>query len=636
MRGIPVRFNELSNSDTNARKVLLMTKRFAKMKKSKRGSLLVMVVLILALAIIFISSAMMLTQATKGRLYDNAMSSQARLTVTAASEAFLEALETQEITDDQFDRMLLGPDLNAPKVGQHAMNDRIKMVISGVPGMSGVDGNCTYLDLYYPDASNLSVVHADFTTVIGDETENVQIRLIIDDKEDSNAGSGFSNQVEINSSVGVSQLRFSSGVGMYDGDKYPAGSPRDNTIFCRDNFFENESSNSLFFSDIVVGGDDDGTVFCFGSNTGVYGDMIFLDDAYLSCHASNSYGIHGDLYFLADPHEDMADDDTSFKLFKDGGWSDIANDIKIVFSGRRVQDSTDVWTHGNDGAESDNGKIAALFTGSNSDRAFFVDKSGKSLAVASVGATKKNGGTYTVKNTQLNSDNNKSNTGSYNSEGGGSAYSVTDKVNYYQNTYKANTGTFPTAASVFDEVVMDVKTAPSGGLNNIKFVARSADKTKTYNKGDNIPAGTKYYIPLTETYPFESTDSAHYKTLTLPTNASSGGSTTLAPGYYLITGNASTASTRSSGTKPYVYYIDGSKAEEYRFWFQGGKTFNLNCVVFALYNVSDETAKHSTIFILEEGAQVWLGGQNTNCDLTYSAHLDSSQCPEAARLRQIQ
>ena len=83
-----------------------MIKRLVKKKDSKQGAILVIVVLILALAMIFITAAMMLTQATRTRLYDNTMQSQARLTVTSASEVFLEALITQEITDDQIDKML--------------------------------------------------------------------------------------------------------------------------------------------------------------------------------------------------------------------------------------------------------------------------------------------------------------------------------------------------------------------------------------------------------------------------------------------------------------------------------------------------------------------------------------------------
>ena len=66
----------------------------------------IIVVLILALAMIFIASAMMLTQATRRRLYSTAYQSQARLTVTAASEVFLEALKMQEITDNDLEAIM--------------------------------------------------------------------------------------------------------------------------------------------------------------------------------------------------------------------------------------------------------------------------------------------------------------------------------------------------------------------------------------------------------------------------------------------------------------------------------------------------------------------------------------------------
>ena len=83
-----------------------MIKRLVKSKKSKKGAILVIVVLILALAMIFIASAMMLTQATRRRLYSTAYQSQARLTVTAASEVFLEALKMQEITDNDLEAIM--------------------------------------------------------------------------------------------------------------------------------------------------------------------------------------------------------------------------------------------------------------------------------------------------------------------------------------------------------------------------------------------------------------------------------------------------------------------------------------------------------------------------------------------------
>ncbi|MBQ1740003.1 MAG: hypothetical protein II108_07180, partial [Clostridiales bacterium] len=70
-----------------------MVKRFNKKQGSKQGIILLTVVFILAMAIIFISACMLMTRATRDRMYWKAEQSQARLTVTSAAEAFYQALE---------------------------------------------------------------------------------------------------------------------------------------------------------------------------------------------------------------------------------------------------------------------------------------------------------------------------------------------------------------------------------------------------------------------------------------------------------------------------------------------------------------------------------------------------------------
>ena len=175
-----------------------MIKRLGKAKKSKQGALLIFVVLILALAIIFISAAMMLTNATRSRLYESTMTTQARLTCTSAVEVFLEALETQEITDEQ-----LGGNIKTGHGGQ-----LIRMVVEGVPGMSatGTD-NCTFLDLYYPNHPDHKIVNADFTTTIGDETESIRVVLTVD-SSGPNYGNRFKNQIEVDADVQAETMRF--------------------------------------------------------------------------------------------------------------------------------------------------------------------------------------------------------------------------------------------------------------------------------------------------------------------------------------------------------------------------------------------------------------------------------------------
>ena len=572
-----------------------MIRRKGKLKKSKQGSLLIIVVLILALAIIFISSAMMLTQATKDRLYDNAMSSQARLTVTAASEAFIEALETQEINDDQFD-LLISDALGHAKIGQHNNSDKIKMIVDGVPGMSASPDNCTYVDIYFPTASDVNkVAHMDFTTVIGDEVENVKIVLDIKDVKTTNPPGGFTNQIEVASNVSVTNIRFPGGLGMYDADLLTGGSPDDNTVLLRDNYYEQNSQKNLIFSDIVVAGSDtDKKYFAMGEKALYAGDLIFLDNAYLSTHASNDWGFSGDFYFLGKEvsGNSAADYDAGTALWKDGGWDKISNSSKFIFS-NRVPQRSDVYYK--DGHENDNGKIQRLFTTeTNANRAYFVDKNGNSLtSISTVASTKVGGGSYNVNNSTLTSST-LSNSAKYSFDGNTATldkqYTVTDKTKYYQSDYRSQIGSFPDATTYFAS-------------------AQFGDEE------------------LTTEYPYESSDS-HYKNLntTLGT-MSAGGYKDLPAGNYIITSSLS-AGAPTSGGCPYIIALNGAK--EYRFYFQKNVSFEIENVVFAMYNVSETTIP--PIFVMEEGAKIYLGGttedthhQDTNYGFCSSGFLSMNR-----------
>jgi hypothetical protein len=194
------------------------------------------------------------------------MSSQARLTVSAAAETFLEALQTQEITDKQMDAMLA-----ECSTRQTDNSKKIKMVVNGVPGMSTATDNCTYLDLYYPDTTDTTKVYADFTTVIGDQTENVRVILVVEDPNTNNTGR-FKNQIDIAGNVNKEQLRFTEGVGMTSPAKRAQG-VTDNTILLRGKAFE-ESSDSIVYSDVVYA---PGSTATWGGGNTLYGNQIFLD-----------------------------------------------------------------------------------------------------------------------------------------------------------------------------------------------------------------------------------------------------------------------------------------------------------------------------------------------------------------------
>ena len=74
-------------------------------RNSRRGGMLILVLMIFAVSLILISSAMTITLASRNRYYVDAERSQERLTLSCAAETVIDALMTQEITDDQLELM---------------------------------------------------------------------------------------------------------------------------------------------------------------------------------------------------------------------------------------------------------------------------------------------------------------------------------------------------------------------------------------------------------------------------------------------------------------------------------------------------------------------------------------------------
>ncbi|MBR4431310.1 MAG: hypothetical protein IKS75_08450 [Clostridiales bacterium] len=554
-----------------------MIKRLVKKKDSKQGAILVIVVLILALAMIFITAAMMLTQATRTRLYDNTMQSQARLTVTSASEVFLEALITQEITDDQIDKMLQ----DSPT--RHDDDaDKIMMIVDGVPGMSRDPDNCTYLDLYYPDTDDKNIVNADFSTIIGDERENVRIVLSVTHSDPHPSGR-FKNQIDIAASVSTSQLRFNNGVGMVN----PAlGDVDDNTILLRGGSYE-QTSDAIFFSDLVFAGGN----CALGGGNMYKGNMVFLDGAYFSSTASVT-GFSGDFYFIGNSSSDAGIKHNG----NDNIWGSISSSSKFVFTGtRKAQDEPNY---------DQNGKVKDLLTAS-SRSVYFVDRNDSTVQCVS----KK--GTYNVTNKATS----------------GVPSIIAHKVSVYKAYNYTSANPFPTdvVSQVFAELNVDGKTRTlSNGTKTIQdeyWAEETAPGSGKYIY-HVIPEGTTvtkdyevYASPITKTYPKskmekQADDTYKYKSgfelsmSGLVAKANSSGVIDLAPGYYHFT---SGTTTNDNGIKPYVVAINGAKASEYRFYFASG-TYNINNLVFALYNV--QSNQTPIMFILEPGAKLEFSGAN--------------------------
>lgn len=573
-----------------------MIKRMNKMKKSKQGSILIIVVLILALAIIFISSAMMLTQATRGRLYENTLQSQARLTVTAASEVFLEALETQEINDNQMDALL-----NANGVGP-AEDDahKLKMVVANIPGMTEDTDNCTYMDVYYMDNTK-KVAVVDFKTIIGDQTESVRVYLDITDVNPSNGGR-FKNQIDVGGATsGEKNLRFLYGEGLMN-PALDSSAITDNTILFRGTPGET-ASDSAFYSNMVFAEDPNGnpTYAAFGGGNAYHGDMIFLDNTYMSTYSSVT-AMDGDFYFIGNTTHDEA------MIYKnDAGWSSIGSDSTFVFAGRSIQNK-DV-----DTANDTNSTICKVLK---ARTCYFVGVTDDKVMA-------------TNKNPNANAG---ENTSAYVYHVDNANYVTPIPTNYTNNVtaYKAYDYTSSGDNAFPDDVVEDVflDLNPDGGTKTIPAGSTltrdeyAADGSRVYPKDYYTDTAlTVITNPVTKYYPEDKKVTGEDGTSkVVPDNriidmdhiddldSDGDRQIALAAGYYLIKPGTSTSD--NSNLTPYVFCIDGSKAADYRFYFEADGTFQLNLVVFAVYKVQ-ETPK-PVLFILEPGAKIYMSGTNYN------------------------
>ena len=551
-----------------------MIKRLSKTKKSKQGAILVVVVLILALAMIFIASALMLTQATRNRLYGNAMSSQARLTVTAASEVFWEAVDMQEITDTQIENLLKESPKGTNADNSHTDDQKIRMVMADMPGMSATDdSNCTLLDLYYPNYPDKDTVYADFKTTIGDQVENIRLILGVTEGHTSNGGR-FKNQIDIGSGTTSTQLRYTHGVGMLNPD---IEAPTDNTILVRGSASDTTSS-AVFFSDIVYAADGQGK---FGSSDNVYhGNMIFLAGSQFNSTVIPV--IKGDLYFIGDGTAEGG-----FLQKSANNWGNIQSQ-NIIFSGRyAINDST---SYSGIGANDGQRYVKNTISGKT---CYFLDCDGNLIDVTNVDQV----GNFTIDNPdEVPSD-------------------ISSNIDTYR-AYKYNsTDPFPVdiVTDVFSEINPDGMTKKiTAGTEltrdeyEIKYDEDTGRDIATfYAKGSILDHDIDAVKnPLTTTYPAYKKDSEGH----VPSgyeisfndihSKCSSGYWDMPAGYYRFTPGKTQ---ENNAGDPDVICIDGSKAGEYRIYFAPGN-YTINKLVFAVYNVSADPSP--VVFILEPGAKL--------------------------------
>ena len=158
---------------------------------NRKGGMLVLVLMIFAVSLILISSAMTITLSSRSRYYVDTERSQERLTLTCAAEAVIDAIETQELTDERLEYMAGNPTskyyitgASGTKVADGASATDGKTI---APGLAKSGQSYTYMTVR-PADDGTQDIYLKFSTLINvtnqdGKTENLEVRLHYEEPE---------------------------------------------------------------------------------------------------------------------------------------------------------------------------------------------------------------------------------------------------------------------------------------------------------------------------------------------------------------------------------------------------------------------------------------------------------------------
>lgn len=161
---------------------LLQSDKFHQ-KNSKRGGMLIVVLMIFGVSLILISSALSITMSSRSRYYVDVERSQERLTLTCAAETVIDAIQAQEITDAQLQQMaqnthaeykITGASRTSVKAGATASDGSANIA----PGLSTNANNATIMKV--SEVSGSKDIILDFSTkiiVTGDNTKSENLKV---------------------------------------------------------------------------------------------------------------------------------------------------------------------------------------------------------------------------------------------------------------------------------------------------------------------------------------------------------------------------------------------------------------------------------------------------------------------------
>lgn len=152
-------------------------------RMNRKGGMLVLVLIIFAVSLILISSAMTITLASRSRYYVDTERSQERLTLSCAAETILDAIEKQELPDAELEKMvnngkysITGASEESAAAGASAYDGK-----DIAPGLANASNSETYFTVSKADEAtdDLYLTFSTYINVTDDDkkAENLRVRL---------------------------------------------------------------------------------------------------------------------------------------------------------------------------------------------------------------------------------------------------------------------------------------------------------------------------------------------------------------------------------------------------------------------------------------------------------------------------
>ena len=272
-------------------------KKVMKKADDKKGVILVTVIFIVAMALLFITTALTISIASRQRVYSNAKSDQARLTVTSLAQSIWQAIYSQQINDAMLDNLADGTGGNGSYVTFSS---------NAVPGMG--TGGTESSAYFYRDSEDADKIIIECKCSIDGVSQYYRMVL------KKNASEGIPSAMfdiavslgdggVLNSVVVGFDVHYFSPTGTYaDQVSWRPSDPNasdDNIVFLHNPTFSNRDNAGLYstvitdgylgFRDAVFGRD----VYMVGPNSGF--DISLMQQGMVPSRRTN--GTTGDLQF---------------------------------------------------------------------------------------------------------------------------------------------------------------------------------------------------------------------------------------------------------------------------------------------------------------------------------------------------